>query len=112
MEKTCSTTRCPGSGRHSKQTEQVNEVVDSAICTHDWTTEEQLHEQLISQGISLSKSPILRCRQSLGWRVKGNAYSQMIHEVNQVKYLEWATKLSIRCPTKKGFLDVIFTDKT
>ena len=110
VEQTCSTTRHPGSGRPSKQTEHIWKTIESTMRADDETTVKQLHEQLISQGASLSKSTVLGCRQSLGWTVRGNGYCQMIHEVNKVKCLEWATKYLPEA--KKGFLDIIFTDKT
>ena len=110
VEKTCSTARRPGSGRPSKQTEHVRKTIESAMRADDETTVKQLHEQLISQGASLSKSTVLRCRKSLGWTVRGSAYCQMIREVNKVKRLEWATKYLPEA--KKGFVDVIFTDET
>ena len=110
VEKTCSTSRRPGSGRPSKQTEKVKEVVKSAMRADDETTVKQLHERLLSQGVSVSRSTVLRCRQSLGWTVRGSAYCQMIREVNKAKRLEWATKFLPE--VEKGFLDVIFTDET
>ena len=110
VEKTCSTARRPGSGRPSKQTEQVKEVVETAMHADDKTTVKQLHEQLTSQGVSLSKSTVLLCRRSLGWTVRGSAYCQMIHKVNKAKRLEWATKFLPEA--KKRFRDVIFTDET
>ena len=110
VEKTCSTARRPDSGRPSKQTEQVKEVIESAMRADDETTVKQLHEQLMSQGVSVSKSTVLRCRQSLGWTVRGSAYCQMIREANKAKRLEWATKFLPEA--EKGFLNVIFTDES
>ena len=110
VEKTSSTARCPGSGRPSKLMEEVKEIVEGAMHADDETTVKQLHEQFTSLGVSLSKSSVLCCRQSLGWMVRGSAYCQMIHEVNKAKHLEWATKFLPEA--KKSFLDVIFTDET
>lgn len=110
VNQTCSTTRRPGSGRPSKQTDQVRETVERTMRADDETTVKELHERLTSQGTSLSKSTVLRCRQSLGWTVRGSAYCQMIREVNKTKRLEWATKFLPEAGA--GFLNVIFTDET
>ena len=80
------------------------------MCANEETPVEQLHKQLISQGVSLSKSTVLHSRQSSGWTVRGSAYYQMICEVNKAKRLEWATKFLP--DVEKGFLNVIFTDET
>ena len=74
VENTCSTAGRPGSGRPSKQMEQVKEVVESAMHADDKTTVKPLHEKLISRRASVSKNTVLRCSQSLGWTVRGSAY--------------------------------------
>jgi len=99
-----------GSGRPTKQTEEVKELIEAAMRTDDKTTSKELREQLASAGHSLSLTTTLRCRRELGWTVRGSAYCQMIREGNKAKCLEWARKHLHEAET--GFLDVIFTDET
>ena len=110
VETTGSIARRRGSGRPSKQTYEVKETVENAMRADDETTVKELCEQLTAKGSTLSQSSVLRCRQSLGWTVRGSAYCQMIREANKGKRLEWATKYLHEAET--GFLDVIFSDET
>ena len=108
VETTGSIARRPGSGRPSKQTDEVKDTIENAMRADYKTTVKELCEQLTAQGSTLLQSSVLRCRQSLGWTVRGSAYCQMIHEANKGKRLEWATKYL----HETGFLDVIYSDKT
>ena len=110
VEKTGSIGRRPGSGRPSKQTDGVRETIEGTMRADDETIVQELHKKLTSQGNSLSKSTVLRCRKSLGWTVRGSAYCQMIREPNKVKRLQWATTYLPEAET--GFLNVIFSNET
>ena len=65
VETTGSIARRPGSGRPSKQTDEVKETVENAMRVDDETMVQELCEQLTAQGSTLSQSSVLRCRQSL-----------------------------------------------
>ncbi len=98
--------RRAGSGRPSKITTEIKEIVDQQMRDDDETTATQLHHLLTSKGYSISLRTILRCRTSLGWTFRGSAYCQLIREVNKVKRLEWA-----RAHQGDEFEDVIWTDE-
>ena len=102
--------RRPGSGRPRKRTDEVEQLVESAMCADDETTSKQLQEKLTSEGHHLSQMSVLRCRKELGWTYRGSAYCQMIREPNKAKRMEWATQYVHEAET--GFLDVIYTDET
>ena len=59
--------RRPGSGRPRKRTDEVEQLVESAMCADDETTAKQLQEKLTSEGHHLSQMSVLRCRKELGW---------------------------------------------
>ena len=103
-------TRRPGSGKPSKQTDDVKAVIEDAMRADDETTVKELREQLATQGKRLSGSTVLRCRRSLGWTPRGSAYCQMIREANKAKRLAWAKEYLHEAA--EGFLDIIFTDET
>ena len=102
--------RCPGSGRPTKQSEQVKQIIEAAMREDDETTVKEARGKLTAAGYALSMSTTLRCRKELGWTVRGSAYCQMIRDSNKTKRLEWALKHLHEAET--GFLDVIFTDET
>ena len=102
--------RRAGSGRPSKQTEDVKAIIETAMHVDDETTVKELWEQLSTQGIFLSQRTVLRCRTDLGWTARGTAYCQMIRETNKVKRLSWAREHLHE--VEQGFLDVIFTDES
>ena len=104
--------RLAGSGRRTKQTDDVKAIVEEAMRKDDETTAVQLHALLTTKGYSLSLSTILRCRKSLGWTFRGSAYCQMIREANKTKRLQWAKQYLDEAAAENGFLDVIFTDET
>ena len=76
--------RRPGSGRRSKITQQVKELVEAQMRLDDETTASQLHKLLISKGYIMSFRTILRCRKDLGWTFRGSSYCQLIGAVNKV----------------------------
>ena len=110
VKATGSITRQAGSGRPTKLTREVKEIVEEAMRNDDETTAVQLHAILVDKQHILSLSSILRCRKSLGWTFRGSAYCQMLREVNKTKRLEWATQYVHEAQT--GFLNVVFTDET
>ena len=98
--------RFPGSGRPSKITTEIKQIVEAQMRLDDETTAHQLHSLLKLKGYSLSLKTILRCRSSLGWTFRGSAYCQLIRDVNMQKRLEWALENK-----DDTFDDVIFTDE-
>ena len=98
--------RQPGSGRPSKITAEVKELVEVKMQEDDETTATQLHRMLVEHGIEISLKTILRCRISLGWTFRGSAYCQLIREANKVKQLDWTVKNK-----DNTFDDVVWTDE-
>ena len=82
--------RSPGSGRRSKITEEIRQIVEDQMRLDDETTAYQLHALLTSKGINISLRIILRCRTSLGWTFRGSSYCQLIRTENVAKRLQWA----------------------
>lgn len=103
---TGSVERRPGSGRLSKVTAQVKELVEAQMQKDDETTAYQLHHLLVENEIEISLRTILRCRTTLGWTFRGSAYCQLIREENKVKRLQWSEQHK-----DDNFDDVIWTDK-
>ena len=68
---TGSVERCPGSGRMSKITSRVKELVEQQMQRDDETTAYQLHRMLIENGVVISLRTVLRCRTTLGWTFRG-----------------------------------------
>ena len=104
---TGSISRRPGSGRPSKITAEIKEIVEAQMRKDDETTAYQLHRLLTEKGYSITLRTVLRCRTALGWTFRGSAYCQMIREANQQKRLDWA-----RQHLGKSFDDVIWTDES
>ena len=105
-KETGTTARRSGSGRPTKVTARVKELVDEQMTRDDETTATQLHRMLLDNEVDISLSTILRCRTSLGWTFRGSAYCQLIRENNKVKRLEWAQRNK-----DDNFDDVIWTDE-
>ena len=98
--------RCHGSGRPTKASVEVREIVEQQMRLDDETTAIQLHRLLVSKGHTISLSTILRCRKSLGWTYRGSAYCQLIRDANKEKRVSWA-----RDHLQDDFSDVILTDE-
>jgi transposase len=79
-----------GSGRPSKATAEIKQIVEDQMRVDDETTAYQLHRLLTEKDYSISLRTVLRCRMALGWTFRGSAYCQLICEVNKVKRLAWA----------------------
>ena len=102
--------RKPGSGRPSKVTQDIKDIVEEQMRNDDETTAHQLHVLLNSKGYALSLRTILRCRTTLGWTFRGSSYCQLIRDANKVKRLDWARRY--KDEAVNGFNDVIWTDET
>ena len=98
--------RRPRSGRPSKLTMEIKQLVEAQMRLDDKTTAIQLHALLQTKGYNVSLRTILCCRSALVWTFRGSAYCQLIREVNMEKRLEWALKYK-----DDDFDDVIFTDE-
>jgi len=79
-------TRCiarkEGSGRPTKLTPEIKQLVETQMQKDDETTAYQLHKLLKDEGYLISISTILRCRLELGWTFRGtlpDAYSIINH---------------------------------
>ena len=111
-DKTSSTARRPGSGRLSKLTPDVLQIVEEQMQRDDETTTVQLTcmSLLAACHRPLSVSTILLCYQKLGWNFCGSAYSQLIRVVNKAKCLQFAWEFLHEAAT--GFSDMVYTDET
>ena len=105
-EQTGTIQRLRGSGRSSKASAEVREIVEQKMREDDETTAVQLHPLLVAKGYALSLSTILRCRKSLGWTHRGSAYCQLIRDANKEKRVAWA-----REHVDDNFDEVIWTDE-
>ena len=103
---TGSVQRRPGSGRLSKVTMQVKELVEEQMQKDNETTAYQLHHLLVENGIEILLKTVLRCRTTLGWTFRGSAYCQLIREANKVKCLQWSEEHK-----DDNFDDAIWTDE-
>ena len=94
FQKTATIARKGGSGRPSKITDRVRELVERRMRDEedDETTATQLHTLLSSCGISISLSTILRCRSMLGWTFRGSKNCQLIRHQNKMKRFLWASE--------------------
>ncbi len=103
--------RKEGSGRPSKITDRVLELVEVQMRAEDETTATQLHVLLTSHGVCISLSTILRSRTMLGWTFRGSKYCQLIRHVNKFKRFLWGMRYlpeALAC----GFENVIWSDET
>ena len=99
--------RRPGSGRPSKISAEIKEIVEEQMRADDETTATQLHRLLRQRGYNLSLRTVLRCWSVLGWTFRGSAYCQLIRDVNKQKRLAWARQY-----IADDFLNVIWTDES
>ena len=97
----------PGSGRLTKITARVKELVEAQMERDDESTAHQLHQMLVDNGIEISLMTVLRCRTALGWTFRGSAYCQLIREANKIKCLDWCERYR-----NDEFKDVIWTDES
>ena len=106
FEEDRSIARRVGSGRPSKISTEMKELVEEQMRKDDETTAYQLHRLLVEKGYSVSLRTVLRCRTTLGWTFRGSAYCQLIREANKAKRLQWAQE-----HIGDSFEDVIWTDE-
>ena len=99
--------RKPRSGRPTKITQQVKDLIEEQMQIDDETTAAELKHKLEANEIYLSHSTILRCRRELGWTYRGSAYCQLIREQNKVKRLSWCLENQ-----NNDFCNVVWTDET
>ena len=111
FQQTQTIARKEGSGRPSKITPVVRDIVDRAMKDDNETTATQLHKLLTSHGISISFSTIIRCRSMLGWTFRGSKYCQLIRRQNKIKRFIWACD-KYNEALNNGFSDVIWSDET
>ena len=95
-----------GSGRPSKITSEIKQIVEDQMWRDDETTAVQLHRILTDKGYRISLRTVLRCRTALGWTFRGSAYCQHMRKSNKVKRLAWA-----REHLHDSFDTVIWTDE-
>ena len=77
--------RKEGSGRPSKVTSEVKQLVEQQMRLDDETTAIQLFFLLRDNNVNISLATILRARTALGWTFRGSAYCQLIRDVNKQK---------------------------
>ena len=102
-------TRQMGSGRPSKMTQDILQVVEAKMQADDETTGMQLLDLLRKSGIQISLATVKRYRASLGWTFHGTRYCQIIWEANKVKRLQFANDCLAEGET---FDKIIWTDET
>lgn len=96
------------SGRPTKLTDEVLQVIETAMQEDDETTASELSLRLQELHVShISLRTILKGRKLLGWTFRGSAYCQLIRAQNKEKRLEWAERY-----LHDGFEDVVWTDET
>ena len=106
-KETGSISRKPGTGRVSKVTAGIRDIIEKQMDKDGETTGKELVKTLKAEGVEASVSSVLRWRKDLGWTSKGTSYCQMIRDVNKEKRLNWAQKNK-----EMTFDDVIYTDET
>ena len=111
LSETGSMFRKDGSGRPSKITDRVQQLVERRMREDDETPAVQLHTQLTACGISISLSTILCSRFSLGWTYRGSKYCQLIRSQNKLKRFQWAYENYMES-LYNGSENVIWTDET
>ena len=69
----------PGSGRHSKLSPAIYQIVEAKMPSYDETTATQLQHVLNQSGFNISLATI---KQELGWKFQGSRYCQLIRDPN------------------------------
>ena len=95
----------PRTGRPTKLTERVQELIEQKMQSDDETTVKELALLIRSEFVSLRT--VLKGRKLLGWTSRGAAYSQLFRQQNKEKRLKWA-----RENLHNDFTDVVWSDKT
>lgn len=97
----------PRSGRHTKLTNDVLDVIERTMQHDDEATLKEIAVILASRGYKMSLRTVLKGRRSLGWTTRGAAYCQLIRELNKAKRVVWA-----REHINDDFPDVVWSDET
>ena len=71
--------RKSGSGRPSKITAEMKEIVETKMREDDETTAYQHYSLLVMRGFTISRHTVLRCHESLGWTFRGSTYCQLLY---------------------------------
>lgn len=100
-----------GSGRPTKITRAVLQIVEEQMQKDYETTAVQLQKILVDKGEPLSLKTILKSRETLGWTFRGSAYCQIIRDKNKTKRLQWAMDHLEEYNDNK-FEDVLWTDES
>ena len=90
--------RRPGSGRISKITAEIKELVEQQMQQDDEIMAYELHRMINESSYDVSLQTVLRCRTFLGWTFRGSAYCQLIRDAD------------IQHPDD-DFEDIIWTDE-
>lgn len=100
----------PGSGRRTKLTPTVHQVVEAKMQCDDEITATQLQHLLCQLGVHMSLATIQWCCKELGWTFQGSRYCQLIYTwTEQVKDLAFVQACIANNET---FDDVIWNDET
>ena len=110
-QETGTISRKQGSGRPSKITSAIEDIVERQMQLDDETTAVQLRTILSAAGHPLSLRTILRSRSKLGWTFRGSAYCQLIRHANKQARLKWAEE-QLTASQNDGFKNVIWTDES
>ena len=76
--------RHPGSGRPTKITSEVLQMMEAQMQRDDKTTAVQLQKIMVDSGHPLCLQTILNSSRKLGWTFRDSAYCQLIRNVNKV----------------------------
>ncbi len=107
------TARARGSGRPSKITRQLLQVVQEEMHKNHETTARHLYNILLRKGWKkLSLSTVLRARKLLGWKFGGTKYAQAIRAPNVPLRLDHAKKWERLMRRGFGFRNMIFIDES
>ena len=83
-QETGTITHRPGSGRPTKLTPEVLQIVEAQMQRDDETTAVQLQKILVDSGHPLCLQMILNSREKLGWTFRGSVYCQLIRNASKV----------------------------
>ena len=100
-----STVRRPGSGRPTKITPEVLQIVEDQMQSDGETNAVQLQSLLVARGHLLCLNTTLHSQNILGWTFCGSAYCQIIRDANKEKRQLWARQQLVSALTN-GFQDV------
>ena len=97
----------PKSGRRTKLTNDVQEIIERTMQNDDETTLKEIAGILANRGYKMSVRTVLKGRRLLGWTTRGAAYCQLIRQRNKEKRVAWA-----REHVNDDFTNVVWSDET